>query len=210
MRVLATGTFFLLPWGNEDTEQLIEILGEYDIKATFFVVGEWVDKYPESVRALSDAGHEIMNHSDTHPHMPKLSREEMLTEIRSCNEKIAKITGRTPTLFRAPFGEYSNDLIEVLDSLNMHCIQWDIDSRDWKQDYTAEKIIKGVCDNAKSGSICLFHNAAKNTPEALPTIIKTLLADGYKILPISKLIMTNNFTINHEGRQIPIKNTPTA
>ena len=177
-------------------------MDKYDVKTTFFVVGEWVDKYPESVRALSDAGHEIMNHSDTHPHMPKLSREGMLTEIRSCNEKIAKITGRTPTLFRAPFGEYSNELIEALETLNMHCIQWDIDSRDWREDYTTQKIVNGVVNHVQSGDIVLFHNAAKNTPEALPIILEKLIADGYEILPISKLILTNNFTINHEGRQI--------
>ena len=64
-------------WGNDDTETLIKILKEYDVPATFFVVGAWVDKYPESVKALSDAGHQIQNHSNTHPHMPQLSREQM-------------------------------------------------------------------------------------------------------------------------------------
>ena len=77
-------------WGNEDTKQLIDILARFNVKATFFIVGEWVDKYPESVKALSDAGHEIQNHSDTHPHMPKLSREDMVKEIKSCNDKIEK------------------------------------------------------------------------------------------------------------------------
>ena len=82
-------------WGNDDTEQLIKILKEYDAVATFFVVGAWVDKYPESVKQLSDAGHQIHNHSNTHPHMPQLSKEQMLSEITACNEKIAKITGNT-------------------------------------------------------------------------------------------------------------------
>ena len=78
-------------WGNDDTEELISILKEYDVPATFFVVGAWVDKYPESVEALHKAGHQIQNHSNTHPHMPQLSREQMKDEINSCNEKIAKI-----------------------------------------------------------------------------------------------------------------------
>ena len=189
-------------WGNEDTGQLIDILAKHNIKTTFFVVGEWVDKYPESVKALSNAGHEIMNHSDSHPHMPQLSIEQMTEEINSCNDKIEKITNRRPTLFRAPFGEYDNSLIDTLSSMNMFCIQWSIDSRDWKEDYTTEKIVNGVVNNVKSGDIVLFHNAAKNTPEALPIILQKLISDGYEILPISKLIMTNNFTINHEGRQI--------
>lgn len=115
-------------WGNEDTETLIAILEKYNIKATFFVVGEWVDKYPESVKALHDAGHEIMNHSDTHPHMPKLSSQQMIDEIERCNGKIEKITGVRPTLLRAPYGEYNDLLIETLENMSMYCIQWDVDT----------------------------------------------------------------------------------
>ena len=115
-------------WGNEDTGQLIDILDEYQVKTTFFVVGSWVDKYPESVKALSDAGHEVMNHSGKHDHMPQLSREAMASDISECNTKIANITGRKPTLFRPPYGEYSNDLIEAVTGLDMYCVQWDVDS----------------------------------------------------------------------------------
>ena len=197
------------PWGNEDTEHLIEIFKKYNVKVTFFVVGEWVDKYPESVKALADAGHEIMNHSDTHPHMPQLSIEKMTEQINACNDKIEKIIGRRPTLFRAPYGDYDNNLIDTLSALNMYCIQWDVDSLDWK-DYTADKISERVLSKVRPGSICLFHNAAKHTPEALPIILENLLADGYKIVPISQLIMTNNFTINHEGRQIANTTTSTT
>lgn len=187
-------------WGNEDTEQLIEILGKYNIKATFFVVGEWVDKYPESVKALSDAGHEIMNHSDTHPDMIKLSAADMEKEITSCNEKIKAITGKSPTLFRAPYGSYSNQLIETLDGLGMYCIQWNIDSLDWKNP-SVDQLVKNVTAKASNGSICLFHNAAVNTPAALPQIIETLIADGYTFVPISQLIMTENYYIDHTGCQ---------
>ena len=87
-------------WGNDDTETLINILKEYDVPATFFVVGAWVDKYPESVKALSDAGHQVQNHSNTHPHMPQLSKHQMRDELESCNSKIKAITGVCPTLLR--------------------------------------------------------------------------------------------------------------
>lgn len=187
-------------WGNEDTQQLIDILGTYNVKATFFVVGDWVDKYPESVKALSDAGHEIMNHSDSHPDMIKLSAEDMKKEIQSCNEKITAITGKSPTLFRPPYGSYNNQLIETLTELDMYCIQWDVDSLDWK-DPSVDQLIKNVKSRAKNGSICLFHNAAKNTPAALPQIIESLIADGYTFQPISKLILTDNYYIDHTGRQ---------
>ncbi len=187
-------------WGNEDTQTLIDILGKYDITATFFLVGEWVEKYPESVKALSDAGHEIMNHSDTHPHMSKLSREQMRQEIENCNDRIEAITGVRPTLFRAPYGEYCDGLIEVLGELGMYCIQWDVDSLDWK-DLSPQDICGRVCEKAAPGSICLFHNAAKNTPAALPALIERLLADGYTFVPISKNIYTGEYTIDHTGRQ---------
>ena len=189
-------------WGNEDTQTLINILAKYHVKATFFVVGEWVDKYPESVKALSDAGQEVMNHSDTHPHMTKLSNEAMLNEIKSCDEKIAKITGVTPTLFRAPYGDYNNDLITNLASINHFCIQWDVDSLDWKNP-TPAQIQETVLKKVKPGSIVLFHNAALNTPAALPGIIEHLQKEGYTFMPISQLIYKNNYTVDTRGMQVP-------
>ena len=117
-------------WGNDDTETLINILKEYDVPATFFVVGAWVDKYPESVKRLSDAGHQVQNHSNTHPHMPQLSKGQMCNEIESCNKKIESITGVCPTLLRPPYGDYDNCVIESVVGLNMHTIQWSVDTLD--------------------------------------------------------------------------------
>lgn len=115
-------------WGNDDTEQLINILSEYKVPATFFVVGAWVDKYPESVKQLSDAGHQVQNHSNTHPYMTGLSTEQMIDEIENCNKKIENITGVRPTLFRAPYGDYDNRVIETVESQNMYAIQWDVET----------------------------------------------------------------------------------
>ena len=115
------------PWGNEDTQQLIDILEKYQVKATFFVVGEWVDKYPESVKALHDAGHEVMNHSDTHPHFNSLSTQQICDEVEACNDKIEAVTGVRPTLIRPPFGEYNDQVIAAIRSLGMEPIQWDVD-----------------------------------------------------------------------------------
>lgn len=201
-------------WGNEDTQNLIDILAKYDVKATFFVVGAWVDKYPESVKALSEAGHDIMSHSDTHPHMGSMSVEQALAEINSANSKISNITGKKPILFRAPYGEYSNNLIDALSSQGMYCIQWDVDSLDWK-DIPAKEITDRVTKNVKCGSIVLFHNAAKNTPEALPTVIMTLKSYGYRFVKISDLIMKDNYKIDNNGMQIKLdtensKNTETT
>ena len=115
-------------WGNEDTQLLIDILARYNVKATFFVVGAWVDKYPESVKALSDAGHEVMNHSNNHEHFNKLSADQIVTNITTCNDKIAAVTGIVPALFRAPYGEYDDHVIRALTSMGMYTIQWDVDT----------------------------------------------------------------------------------
>ena len=189
-------------WGNEDTEQLIQILKKYNIKATFFLVGSWVDKYPDSVKALYNAGHEIGNHSNTHPDMTKISHDKILEELNSCNSKIEKVIGVKPTLFRAPFGAYNNEVISTVKSIGMNTIQWDCDSKDWMEGHTAERIKNDVLGKAKSGSIVLFHNAALNTPAALPSIIEKLQADGYTICKISELIYKDGYTINHKGQQI--------
>ncbi len=188
-------------WGNEDTEELIRILKEHDVKTTFFVVGSWAEKYPESVKALADAGHEIMNHSDSHPHMSKISQEKMIEELEKCDEKIEAITGKEVTLFRPPYGDYNAKVIETVDSTKHYTVQWSVDSLDWK-DLTANQIFKRVTDNIHPGAIVLFHNAAKNTPAALPDILKTLKEDGYKIVPVSEIILKDNFKIDHTGKQI--------
>ena len=192
-------------WGNDDTETLISILDEYDVPATFFVVGEWVDKYPESVKALSDAGHQVQNHSNTHPYFTKLSADKVKDEILACNEKIESITGTAPNLIRVPYGDYNNSVIETVNNMNMYAIQWNVDSLDWQDTATAESIAKRVISKACPGSIILCHNDADHTPEALPTILKTLKDKGYEFVFINDLIMKGNYEIDHAGKQYKIK-----
>ncbi len=189
-------------WGNEETQKLIDILAEYNVKTTFFLVGAWVDKYPDSVKALVAAGHEVCNHSNTHPHMPKLSEAEMAKQITDCNDKIKAITGVSPPLLRPPYGDYSNAVINTVNGLKMYPIQWDVDSLDWK-DPTPQQISDRVLQRVKPGSIVLFHNGAKNTPAALPTVLRTLQAQGYSIVPVSQLIYKDQYTIDAAGMQIP-------
>jgi len=191
-------------WGNEDTEKLIEILGKYQVKATFFVVGDWVDKYPESVKALSDAGHEVMSHSCHHDHYNSLSAEQISADLKASCDKIEAVTGVRPSLIRCPYGEYDNHVIQAVRDYGMEPIQWDVDSLDWK-DLSASEITKRVTGKVQPGSIVLFHNAAKHTPEALPGILEYLIGQGYTIVPISKLIYPGqcdvDYTIDHTGRQ---------
>lgn len=189
-------------WGNEDTQQLIDILAKYNVKVTFFVVGDWVDKYPESVKALHDAGHEVMSHSAHHDHFNSLSADQIAADLKLSCDKIEGVTGVRPTLFRPPYGEYDDHVITTTRAAGLEPIQWDVDSLDWK-DLSAADITKRVTSKIQPGSIVLFHNAAKHTPEALPGILENLIGQGYTLVPISELILPGNYTIDHTGRQCP-------
>ncbi len=177
------------------------------MRATFFVVGDWVDKYPESVKALADAGHEIMSHSNTHAHFNSLSADEIIADLNASCDKIEAITGVRPTLFRPPYGEYDDHVITTVRSMGIEPIQWDVDSLDWKE-ISADEITQRVTSKVQPGSIVLFHNAALHTPEALPAIIETLLQEGYEFVPISELIIQGeygvDYTMDHTGRQCPV------
>lgn len=188
-------------WDDADTDVLINILKKYNVPATFFMVGSWVEKYPESVKKFHDAGHEIMNHSDTHPHIDQLSDTKIKEEISKCNDKIENLTGTRPILFRGPYGEYNNAVIKEAQNQSMFVLQWDVDSLDWKN-LSAADITARVTNRVKPGSIMLFHNGAKNTPEALPQVIEKLQADGFTFVKASDLIYKDNYTIDHSGKQI--------
>lgn len=186
-------------WGNEQTSELLNILDRYDVKATFFLVGQWVDNFPDSVKEIAKKGHDVENHSNTHAHMPELSLEGMTEEIVSCNDKIKALTGKCPTLFRPPYGDYNNNVVGAVKTQNMYCIQWDVDSLDWK-DLSAAEITERITSKIQPGSIVLLHNGAKNTPAALPSIIEGIRAQGYELVPISELVPKGNYTTDHEGR----------
>lgn len=194
-------------WDDSDTDMLINILNKYNVKATFFIVGSWIEKYPESVKKFAENGHEIMNHSDTHPHINALTSDKIKAEITKCADKIEAVCGKRSNLFRGPYGEYNNTVIEAAESVGHKTIQWDVDSLDWK-DLATEDIVNRVVKRVKPGSIVLFHNGAKNTPEALPKILEKLITDGYNFVPAGELIYYENYTIDHQGKQIPANNIP--
>ena len=186
-------------WGNEQTEQLLDILDEYKVKTTFFLVGEWVRKYPDSVREIERRGHEIGNHSDTHAHMTQISNDEKADEINSCNDEIEKLTGKRPTLFRPPYGDYNNEVVKSVTDLGMYCVQWNIDSLDWK-DPSAAQIADNCISKLAPGSVILLHNGAKNTPAALPKLIEGIKAEGYEIVRIGDLIPKGKYYTDVQGK----------
>lgn len=192
-------------WDNEDIPQLLDILDEYQVKASFFVVGDWCDKFPDSVRQIASRGHEVGSHSDTHPDMTKLNRQDMQREIRDSAEKIEALTGKKPDLFRPPSGAYNAAVIETIRQEGFYPIQWDCDSLDYKN-LTPDEMQARIFKKLRKGSILLFHSGAKNTPAALRQIIAAIQAEGYRLVPVSELIYKGEYTVSFEGRQSRKKN----
>ena len=191
-------------WGNEDTQALLDILASHEVKATFFMTGGWVESYPDDVKKIYEAGHDLGNHSESHKYMSKLSDEEMTRELMTVHNKVKELTGYEMFLFRPPYGDYNNEVVTNARKNGYYPIQWNVDSLDWK-DYGAADIGKKITENKNlgNGSIILCHNGAKYTKDALDTVITTLQDKGYEFVPISQLIYKDNYHMNHEGRQIP-------
>ena len=190
-------------WGNEDTAKILEILKQHNVKVTFFMTGGWVESYPDDVKAILADGHDLGNHSENHKNMSQLSSSEKEEELMAVHRKVQELTGYEMFLFRPPYGDYDNDVINVAKKCGYYSIQWDVDSLDWK-DYGVDSIIKTVTEHKHlgNGSIILCHNGAKYTAQALDTLITTLQDQGYEFVPISQLIYRDNYHMNHEGRQI--------
>ena len=187
-------------WGADNTQKILDVLEKYNVKATFFVVGNWADQYPEQAKAIVDSGHELMNHSNAHDHYNSLSAEQIVADVNTCNDKIEALTGIRPTLIRCPFGEYDDHVISAIRSMGMEPVQWDVDSLDWKG-ISADEITKRVTGKVQCGSIILFHNAGEHTPEALPAILDYLLGEGYALVPISEILLTGETYMDHTGKQ---------
>lgn len=187
-------------WTNQDTDQLIKILKKHSAKATFFIVGDWAEKFPESVKVFHNAGHTIANHSDTHKAFSKCSREEIQNEIVSCNKRLEAITGDKITLLRAPSGDYTDQSMEVAKALEMETIQWNVDSLDYTG-LSVEEIVQRVLSRTENGSIVLFHNGVDNTAEALDKILTELSARGYAFVSVDDLIYKDNYYLDHTGKQ---------
>ncbi len=187
-------------WGVDYTDTLLQIMKDEDIKCTFFMVEFWTKKYPEYVKKIVENGHEIGTHSSTHPYMSKLNKSAIQSELNSSIKAIEDITKTKVQLFRAPYGDYNDLLIDTATEMGLYTIQWSVDSLDWKN-LSAKEITSRVLKRLDNGSIVLFHNQGLHTAEALLDIIKSAKLNGYEFVPISKLIYKDNYYINSDGSQ---------
>lgn len=167
------------------------------------MTGGWVESYPDDVKAIYEAGHDLGNHSENHKHMPQLGTSEINNELNKVTDKVKTLTDCTMNLFRPPYGDYDNKLITQARSCGYYTIQWSVDSLDWKN-YGVDSIIDTVLNHKdlKNGAIILMHNGAKYTAQALPKVIEGLQEKGFEIVPISKLIYKDNYHIEHDGSQV--------
>ena len=187
-------------WGRANTEEILNILDRFDVKTTFFLVGFWAEKHPDLVAEIVARGHEIGNHSATHPHMNSLSEGQMREELRRCSDLVASITGTPTTLFRPPYGEYNDAVVRVSREEGYECVQWNVDSLDWKN-ISADDMVRRCTKKVSPGDIVLFHNDSKYILEALPQILEYYTQAGYKIIKVSQLLLPGETWIDHAGTQ---------
>ena len=190
-------------WGADDFYQIMDVLEEHDVRTTFFMTGGWVEEYPDCVKYLVEQGHDLGNHSEHHYDMTTLSVEEMRQEIMDVHDAVYELTGYEMYLFRPPYGAYDNDVINTVYELGYYPIQWSVDSLDWK-DYGVDSIINTVCNHSAlcGGAIILCHNGATYTADALDELLTNLEDQGYELVPISELILREDYHMDVTGKQI--------
>ncbi len=187
-------------WGVDHTDELLRVMEAQGVRCTFFAVQFWVEKYPEFAKKIVDAGHELGTHSRTHSYMSRLTDAEIRDELTTSSAAIERVTGQKVRLFRPPYGDYDNALIDTCNEMGIYPIQWDVDSLDWKN-LSATELGLRIVNGVKPGSIILCHNNGLHTAEALPMVLSTLKNRGYEFVPVGELIYKDGYTIDHNGRQ---------
>ena len=173
------------------TPRLLDILKERHIKATFFMIGQNAERNPDIVRRILAEGHEIGNHSWTHPQLSKLPNDRVTEELNKTQDAIRNACGYTPTLMRPPYGAITKTQREWIESqFNLNVVFWTVDPFDWKR--PGESVIEQrILAGAKPGAIILSHDIHKQTVDAMPATLDALAAKGFKFVTVSQLIAMN-------------------
>ena len=188
-------------WDADKTPFILDTLDKYGVKATFFLCGVWVKQYPDFVKEIARHGHEIGNHSLTHPHMSRMDAIAIQKELKDLDDMLEELTGRRSTLFRPPFGEYNDTVIQAAREAGYQVIQWSRDTVDWKQDRSAQTILDGVLKKLQSGDIILCHNNGYKIETYLPVLIETAQQKGFRFVTVSELLLSGETSIDNNGIQ---------
>ncbi len=189
---------FDVAWQTKDLPEILSALRAYHAPSTFFMVGDFMDKYPDAVRAIYDAGHELAAHSEHHGMYSAMTGEELLADMENMDARLRVYTGEEKHLVRAPSGDYTSEAVETCRRSGREIVQWDVDSLDWK-DVTYEEIKKRILSKTKNGSILLFHVGTRHTGEALPDILDALQKEGYTFVTVSDLIACEDYSLDASG-----------
>ena len=191
---------FDVAWGSSNIDDILEILDKHNAKATFFLVGSWIDDNEELVKKIHSKGHELGNHSNTHSNTTVLSDKDIVEEIEITSEKISSLVDEQVSLYRPPFGEVDDKTMEICKSLGYKVVKWDIDSLDWKE-IGSHNITDRVIRNSQPGSIVLFHANVNGVKHYLDDILTKLKNDSYEMVTVSDLIYQDNYTVDSNGVQ---------
>ncbi|MBS2967490.1 polysaccharide deacetylase family protein [Metabacillus sp. KIGAM252] len=173
------------------TAKILDILKTYQIRATFFIVGEEAKKFPDIIERISAEGHVIGNHTWSHPNITLLSKHELQREIHTASEQIEQIIHITPDLFRPPFGNIDDRASSIIKEMGMTTVLWNVAGKDWVQNMNAEALCQHIIARLKRHSIILLHDGDQhgsgprhNTVEALPSIIEYLINNQYSFITV--------------------------
>ncbi len=174
---------------GQPTPAILDALKAAGVHSTFFLTGQFVDAYPDLVKRMADEGHEIANHSDTHPEFPKIGLDEARNQMAVTEEKIRSLTGMTTKpYFRFPYGARTQSLVQFVNGEGYLSIFWTVDTLDWMTEATPESIRSRVMNNACPGAIVLMHCGSPQEAQVLPTIIQDLRASGYEVVTLSEVL----------------------
>ncbi|HEY7123388.1 MAG TPA: polysaccharide deacetylase family protein [Ktedonobacterales bacterium] len=172
------------------TTQVLSVLRKYGVHATFFMLGEWVQRYPTLAQAVLADGHAVENHSWSHPNLTSLSTSAIQQQLANTSNVIQQTIGVAPAFFRPPYGSYNSRVLSVAGSLHLTPVLWDIDPRDWSRPGTSA-IVNNVLSHLHNGAIILMHDGGgdrSQTVQALPTIIQQARARGYRFVTVPLLL----------------------
>ncbi len=187
-------------WNDSDITSILETLKRQNCKVTFFMVGEWVKKFPEAAKKIKEAGHEIASHSNTHPHVTQMTYEQNVQEIEESIKILQDTTGATVKLYRPPYGEYNDTVIQAANDKGLIPIQWSLDTLDYTN-LTGEQMWKRIEGKLSNGDIILMHNGTTHTADSLEMILQNVKNKGYEIVPVSDLVYHENYIIDINGIQ---------
>ncbi|MBP3857878.1 MAG: polysaccharide deacetylase family protein [Ruminiclostridium sp.] len=191
---------FNCAWDTGDIDGLLGKLSDCGAAATFFVTGEFCDAHPDAVRKMSSAGHSVQNLTDKNIHIKGMNINDLIDDIKSASQKIRTLTGKEPSLIRAPFGDWDDKTLTTVEGMGLRPVQWTADSRDL-DDPDAVSVKKRVLDGAGSGVIVLFHNDCPVTEDVLPALVTELKQRGLELVRTEDLLFSDNCFIDENGVQ---------